>query len=120
MRYLLAALVGLTTLVACDPTSKHDMSCTETFEGVTNVCSQLHITDAEGIVAEAKCKGDLHGSWSSNGCPAANRVAGGYCKIEASRYSISGTDVKVFFYEPATLLAAQAACSQAGGSWIAE
>lgn len=120
MRYLLAALVCLTALVACDPTNKDDMSCTATFESVANVCSQLYITAAEGIVAEAKCTGDLHGSWSSNGCPSTNRVAGGYCKIEASKYSISGTDVKVYFYEPAMLLAAQTACSQASGTWITE
>ncbi len=121
MRNLLAILVSLTALVACDPTKRDDMSCTATFEGVANVCSQLHITTAEGVVAEAKCTGNpINGSWSGNACTTTNRVAGGYCKIEASQYSISGTDVKVYFYEPVTLLAAQAACSRAGGTWITE
>lgn len=121
MRNLLAVLVSLTALVACDPTKKDDMSCTASFQGVpTQVCSQLHITAAEGIVAEAKCTGDLHGTWSGNACTTTNRVAGGYCKLDASKYTLSGTDVKVYFYEPTPLAAAQLACSEAGGTWITE
>jgi len=118
MRNLLAAVVGLAVLVACDPTKKEDMSCTATFEGVSDVCSQLRITSAEGVVAEQKCTGDLDGTWTTNPCTSTNRVAGGYCKVEASQYSLSGTDVKVYFYEPVTLEAAQAACSSGGGTWI--
>lgn len=118
MRTLLAALAGLAFLAGCDPTQKDDMSCTATFHGVADVCSQLHITAAEGVVAKQKCENEVGGSWSSHACPSANRVPGGYCKVEASQYSLSGTDVKVYFYSPATLVEAQAACSQAGGTWI--
>jgi hypothetical protein len=120
MRNLLAVLVGLAVLVACDPTKKEDMSCTAQFDGVTEAkaCSELHITSAEGIVAEQQCKDKLAGSWSSSACPAENRVAGGYCKIDASDYTLSGSDVKVFFYSPVTLLAAQEACSASGGTWV--
>jgi hypothetical protein len=122
MRNLLAALVGLTVLVACDPTKKDDMSCTASFQGLpTQVCSQLHITSAEGIVAEAKCTGDpIHGSWSGNACTTTNRIAGGYCSVDAKQYTLSGTDVKVFFYEPTPLAAAQLACAQAGGAWVTQ
>jgi hypothetical protein len=117
MRTLLVALVGVAMLAACDPTKEEDMSCTATYQGATNVCSELHITSAEGRVAEQKCKGDLHGSWSTDGCPAENRVAG-YCKVEASQYSLSGTDVKVYFYAPVVLQAAQEACTAGGGTWV--
>jgi hypothetical protein len=120
MRYALAlaALAALATLAGCDPTAKDDMSCTATFQSVSQACSQLHITDAEALVAKPKCEGDLNGSWSSNPCTSTDRVAGGYCKVEASEYSLSGTDVKVFFYAPTTLLEAQAACTAAGGTWM--
>lgn len=121
MRNLLVALAGLAVLAACestDPTQKQDMSCTAAFESVTSVCSQLRITSAEGIVAESKCTGDLHGDWSTNPCTSTNRLAGGYCKVEASQYSLSGTDVKVYFYDPVTIEQAQAACRSGGGTWI--
>jgi hypothetical protein len=121
MRNLLIALAALALLAACeslDPTQKEDMSCTSTFESVSDVCSQLRITSAEAVVAEAKCTGDLHGSWSTTPCTSTNRMAGGYCKVEASQYSLSGTDVKVYFYDPVTLLEAQAACAAGEGTWI--
>jgi hypothetical protein len=114
----LATAAVLSALVACDPTEKKDMSCTATFEGVTETCSQLHITDAEGLVARVKCEDDLDGSWSDDPCTSTDRVAGGHCKVEASEYSLSGTDVKVYFYAPVTLGEAQAACTAAGGSWV--
>lgn len=114
----LAAAAALSTLVACDPTEKNDMTCTAAFEGAAQACSQLHITDAEGLVAKAKCEGDLDGSWSGGTCTSVDRVAGGYCKVEASQYSLSGTDVKVYFYAPVTLLEAQAACTAAEGTWV--
>jgi hypothetical protein len=117
MRATLALAAAACLLAACDPTEKHDMSCSAEFEGLSQVCSQLRITDAEGVVARAKCE-ENGGSWSSNGCPSADRVAGGYCKVEASQYSLSGTDVKVYFYDPVTLEAAQLACDQGGGTWM--
>jgi hypothetical protein len=115
---LAAAAAVLSSLIACDPTEKRDMSCTAEFEGVSQTCAQLHITDPEGLVAKAKCEGDLDGNWSGDPCTSTDRVAGGHCKVEASEYSLSGTDVKVYFYAPVTLLEAQAACTAADGEWV--
>ncbi len=114
----LAAAAALSALVACDPTEKKDMSCTAAFEGAAQACSQLHITDAEGLVARMKCEDDLDGDWSDDPCSSTDRVAGGYCKVEASEYSLSGTDVKVYFYAPTTLGEAQTACAAADGTWV--
>ena len=115
---MLVALAGVLVLAGCeDPTKKHDMSCTSTFQSVTNVCTQLHVTGAEGDLARAKCEGDLHGSWSGEPCPTEHRMAGGHCKVEASQYSLSGTDALVYFYDPVVLAAAQEACANAGGTW---
>lgn len=116
MRNLLIAAAAVAVLAACDPTQKEDMSCTYA-DGALTVCGQLRITSAEGIVAKDKCASEFSGSWSTNPCSSTSRVPG-YCKIEASQYSLSGTDVKLYFYDPATLLEAQAACTSASGTWI--
>jgi hypothetical protein len=117
MRLPLTLAAALLALLACDPTQQRDMSCTATFEGVSQTCAQLHLTDPEALVAKAKCEGDLDGDWSGGPCTAVDRVAG-HCKVEASQYSLSGTDVKVYFYAPTTLLEAQTACTAAEGTWV--
>ncbi len=127
MRNLLVAVSAVAVLAACDnldPTDKDDMSCTvSSFEGVTiQACTQLHITEAEALLAKPKCEDSsgINGSWSSNPCSATGRISG-YCKIEASQYSLSGTDAKVFLYGEDTDVnrtAAQALCLEDGGTWI--
>lgn len=133
MRKLLLALAGVAFLASCDnadPTDKDDMGCTVENYKSTNLkaCSQLHITEAEALVAKGRCEDTaaLGGTWDSNPCPAENRVAGGYCKVEASEYNLSGSDAKVYFYTTATsqpdVAAATLACNNLGGGaqWVAE
>jgi len=106
-------------VLACDPTQKKDFHCTANFQTV-EACTQFHITDAEGLVADPVCA-DKNGQWRSGACPTdeggATRVAG-YCLIDASGYTLSGTDAKVFFYDPpVSAAAAEAACS-GNGTWV--
>lgn len=118
MRKLVLALAGAAALVACDPTEKNDYSCTDSFGSggaAVQGCLQLHITEIEGNVAEGQCDG----TWEYRACASAGRVPG-YCNVpEAADYSLSGTPARVYFYEPVTVEAAQAACASVdGAAWV--
>lgn len=121
MRKLVLALAGAAAVfsfAACDPTEKKDFSCTDSF-GDTGVavegCVQLRITDAEALAVSTQCDGD----WDDDPCPTAGRVAG-YCNVpEAADYTLSGTPARVYFYDPVTPDAAEAACLSADGAeWV--
>jgi hypothetical protein len=115
MRKLFVALAGAAVLAACDPTDKNDYSCTLTFEGVTDACMQLYITEPEGNVADGQCRG-RGGTWEYHPCAAGH--IDGYCRVDdAADYSFSGTPAKVFFYAPVTPAEAIDACEAAGGVW---
>lgn len=130
MRTLLLAVAAVLAVSGCDnadPTEKDDVGCTvEAYKSTGyRACSQLHITEAEALIAKLKCEEDLDGTWSSNPCPAEDRVPGGYCKVEASEYNLSGSDAKVYFYSTTPTLAdpllAESACATVdGGQWIEE
>jgi hypothetical protein len=119
MRKLTLALAGAALLaLGCDPTQKHDFHCTAQVQS-QSACSQLHVTDAEALVADPVCTGK-DGSWGSGGCPTdvdGHARVPGYCSVDGSGYSVSGTDVSVFFYDPATAELAAAACTSEGGTW---
>jgi len=122
MRKLVLALAGAVALVACDPTETHEYSCTETFgsgDGAVTGCLQLEITEVEGNVAEGQCE-SRDGEWEYHACASANRVPG-YCDVPgASDYTLSGKSARVYFYEPATAEAAQAACESIDdATWVA-
>ena len=116
MRALLATLAGLALLTACDPTEKNDFSCTAKFGNFDGACSQVHITDAEALVAKEQCS-NHGGSWSSHACSTTDAV--GYRSIPASDYFISTTDGKVFVYSPADAVLASEECISQGGTWQA-
>ena len=62
----------------------------------------------------------IDGNWDSNPCNTTGRISG-YCQVEASQYSLSGSDAKVFFYGEVTepnRTAAEAACNAAAGRWF--
>ncbi len=121
MRTIVLALAGAAavfSLAACDPTEKREYSCSRSFgeeEAAADGCIQLEITDAEAIAARTQCDGD----WDDDPCPRANRVAG-YCNVpEAADYTLSGTAARVYFYDPVTSEAAEAAClSVDGTAWV--
>ncbi len=121
MRNIVLALAGAAvalSLTACDPTEKREYSCTRSFgegEAAAEGCIQLKITDAEALAVRTQCDG----AWDDDPCPAANRVAG-YCNVpEAAEYTLSGTAARVYFYEPVTPTAAEAAClSVDGTAWV--
>jgi hypothetical protein len=118
MREIFPALVALALLAACDPTKEHDYECTQTQAG-QSACAQFRLTDAEAAVALNACEDPqgVNGSWHEQACASAGRTAG-YCDVAASKYSLSGNDVRLYFYgiDPA---AAQVACETSGyGAWV--
>ena len=132
MRTLLLVLVlvnaGVVTACASSNSSSTvdstaaDMNCGKlsTTTGKVSICNELHLTPAEAATAELKCTTSMQGTWTPSACPSESRVAGGYCKISASVFSLPDKIVKVYFYDPNGLDLAQAACSGMSGQWIAE
>jgi hypothetical protein len=117
----LALGAALLLALACDPTQQHDYSCVRGFQGQSGACLQVHMTEAEGLVAEQACQGnDVGGTWAFHACPAellGQARTPGYCVVEASHYSLSGGDATVFSYAPVDATAAAAACAEASGVW---
>ena len=99
-----------------------DMNCgrLSTTTGKVSICNELHLTPAEAATAELDCTTSMQGTWTPSACPSESRVAGGYCKISASVFSLPDKIVKVYFYDPNGLDLAQAACSGMSGQWIAK
>jgi hypothetical protein len=117
MRSFVLALAGALVLAACDPTDKNHYSCTRSFEGVSDACIQLYLTEPEGNVADRQCE-DNGGAWEYRRCRPEGRVAG-HCRVDdAAEYSFSGTPAEVYFYDPVTPTAAEEACGAAGGAWV--
>ncbi|HYD40971.1 MAG TPA: hypothetical protein VEB43_09075 [Anaeromyxobacter sp.] len=118
MRNIVLAIAGTAavfSLAACDPTEKNDYGCTVQFEG-QNACTQLHITEVEGNVAEVYCEDELEGTWAYRACTSEERTPG-YCQVDdAGDYLPSGTPAKVFFYGIDETVA-ETACNDGGGAW---
>lgn len=124
MKRLFVAAAALLALAACDPTKKHDYGCTQVFgKDATKAqgCVQFHISESEGNVAEVACEDNdkADGSWAYHACESEGRIDG-YCRVDdAKDYSLSGTEAKVYFYDPTTALEAEVACTSGGGVWVA-
>ena len=120
MHKLSLALAGAALLaLGCDPTQKKDFHCSGTYDSTLAACTQFHITDAEALVADPIC-GNNHGTWGSGACPAdlsSHAQIPGACVVPAGDYSLSGTNAVVYFYDPVTPTAAEAACTSNGGTW---